>query len=164
MKVNHTLEPIYDSNSKVLILGSIPSVKSRQVGFYYGNPKNKFFKTLEKVYNEKIDDTICDKINFLKRHYIALFDVVKSCDISLSSDRTIKNVVPNDISTILKNSNIKTIFTNGKKADELYKKFIYPITNIESILLPSTSPANCPKDIDNILFNSYSKIKEFTDN
>ena len=109
MKVKHTLKPIYDENSKVLILGSLPSVKSREIGFYYGHPKNRFWSTLEKVFEEKIGNSKEEKINFLKKHHIALFDVVKECDISSSSDASIKNVIPNNLKPILKSSNIKSV-------------------------------------------------------
>lgn len=163
MKVKHTLKPIYDESSKVLILGSLPSVKSREIGFYYGHPKNRFWSTLEKVFEEKIGNTKEEKINFLKKHHIALFDVVKECDISQSSDASIKNIIPNNLKPILKNSNIKTIFTTGTKAHELYKKYIYPKTKIEDITLPSTSPANCKKGIEEILTEEYRKIKEKLD-
>lgn len=163
MYVTHSLKPIYDKNSKVLILGSIPSIKSREVGFYYSHTKNRFWKTLEKVYGEKIGDKIQDKILFLHRHHIALFDVLKSCDILASSDSSIKNPVPNDLNSIIKNTKIKVIFTTGKKAHQLYKKYCYPNTKIEAILLPSTSPANCPKNIEAKLLSTYSQIKEFTD-
>ena len=164
MKVKHTLKPIYDESSKVLILGSLPSVKSREIGFYYGHPKNRFWSTLENVFEEKIGNTKEEKINFLKKHHIALFDVVKKCDISSSSDASIKNVIPNNLKPILKNSNIKTIFTTGTKAHQLYKKYIYPKTKIEDIPLSSTSPANCKKGIEEILIKEYTKIKEKIDN
>ncbi len=164
MKVTHTFPPIYDANSKVLILGSIPSVKSREVGFYFSHPKNRFWSTLAKVYNVEIGNSIEEKKAFLLQHNIALFDCVKSCDINASSDSSIKNVIPNDISNILKNTHIQAIFTAGKKAYQLYQKYIYPKTNIEAIYLPSTSPANCPKGIEETLFISYSIIKEYTDN
>lgn len=163
MKVEHTLNPIYNKNSKVLILGSIPSVKSREIGFYYGHPKNRFWKILAKIYNEEIENTKQDKINFLIKHHIALFDVLKSCDIAASSDSSIKNPVPNDLSFILKEANIKAIFTTGKRAYQLYQKYCYPNTGIEAIYLPSTSPANCPKGIDEKLEIAYSQIKNFTD-
>ena len=143
MSVKHTLKPIYDKNSKVLILGSLPSVKSREVGFYYGHPKNRFWKTLEKVFNEQIGNSKEEKEEFLLIHHIALFDVIKECEISSSSDSSIKNVTPNNLNPILKKSQIKTIFTTGAKAHQLYKKYIYPKTKIEDIPLPSTSPANC---------------------
>ncbi len=162
MKVIHPLKPIYNSNSKVLILGTMPSVKSREENFYYAHPKNRFWKTLGRVYNEEIGISKEEKIEFLLKHNIALFDVLKSCEISSSSDSSIKNPIPNDFSEILDNSNIKEVFTTGKTAYKLYQKLCYPKTNIEAIYLPSTSPANCPKGIEDILFREYSKIKEYT--
>ena len=162
MKVIHTLKPIYDENSKVLILGTIPSVKSRELGFYYAHPKNRFWKTLEKVFNEKIDDTIENKRNFLLRNGIALFDVLKSCDIESSKDDSITKPSVNNLKPILKKAQIKAIFTTGKKAYNLYQKYCYPKLGIKAIYLPSTSPANCPKGIEEKLFESYSKIKEYT--
>lgn len=163
MLIFHTLDPIYFNDSKVLILGSMPSLKSRELGFYYAHPKNRFWTTLEKVYNTKIGNSKEEKIVFLKTNKIALFDVLQSCEISSSSDSSIKNPVANDLSTILNNSSITTIFTTGRKAYTLYKKFCYPNTKIEAIYLPSTSAANCPKNIDDILFSYYKKIKEKTD-
>ena len=163
MSVKHTLKPIYDKNSKVLILGSLPSVKSREVGFYYGHPKNRFWKTLEKVFNEQIGNSKEEKEEFLLIHHIALFDVIKECEISSSSDSSIKNVTPNNLNPILKKSQIKTIFTTGAKAHQLYKKYIYPKTKIEDIPLPSTSPANCKKGIEELLIKEYKNIKEKLD-
>lgn len=163
MKVNHTLEPIYDENSRILILGSMPSVKSREVGFYYAHPKNRFWKILGNVYQEEIGETIEERKDFLLRHHIALYDVLKSCDISSSSDSSIKNPIPNDFSSILKKSKIKVIFTTGQKAYQLYQKYCYPSTKIDAIPLPSTSPANCSKGIDEKLEMSYQQIKEFTE-
>ena len=163
MHVIHNLNPIYDENSYILILGSMPSIKSRYVGFYYSHPKNRFWSTLSKVFNEKIKDTKEDKINFLINHHIALFDCIKECDIIGSSDSTIKNVIPNDIDIIINNSKIKYIFTTGRTSYNLYKKYIYPKTNIEAIYLPSPSPANCKKGIEDILFKEYSKIKSVID-
>ena len=162
MKIHHTLKPIFYSNSKVLILGSIPSVKSREIGFYYAHPSNRFWPTLEYIYNDKIGTTKEDKILFLKKHNIALFDVIKSCDISSSSDNTIRNPEINDLTTILTNSKIKAIFTTGKKAYQLYQKYCYPKTRIETIYLPSTSGANCRITNKEIIL-AYSKIKEYTD-
>ncbi len=159
MIVEHTIKPVYFKNSKVLILGSIPSVKSRELGFYYAHPQNRFWKTLESVFNEKIGETKTEKIKFLKKYKIALFDVIKSCEINSSSDSSIKNAVPNDISAILNQTDIKTIFTTGKKSYELYMKYCYPDTKIEAIYLPSTSPANCPKGIEEKLKEAYSQIK-----
>lgn len=164
MKVIHTLDPIYDKNSECLILGSMPSVKSREMNFYYLHPKNRFWKTLGTVFNEQIGPSINDKIVFLKKHHIALFDVLKECDISSSSDSSIKNPVVNDLSFILKETKIKTIFTTGQKAYKLYQKYLFPKTGIMAIPLPSTSPANCPKGIEEKLIMEYSKIKRSVSN
>ena len=162
MQVIHPLNPIYDKNSKVLILGTIPSVKSREVGFYYANPKNRFWKILSKVYNEEIGETDNERTEFLLKHNIALFDVLKSCDIQSSSDNTIRNPIPNNLLPIINSSKIEYIFTTGKKAYELYNKYSYKETGIKAIYLPSTSPANCPKGIEETLYKEYSKIKEKT--
>lgn len=163
MHVTHTLKPIYDKNSKVLILGSIPSLKSREIGFYYGHKKNRFWTTLAMVYEEEIEDTKDSKMAFLKKHHIALFDVIKSCDITSSSDASIKNEIPNDLTPILKTAKIKAIFTTGKTAYKLYQKYLYPVTNIKAIYLPSTSPANCKKGIETILKETYQEIKMYTE-
>ncbi len=164
MKVEHSLKPIYDASSKVLILGTMPSVISREKNFYYAHPRNRFWKVLSRVYQEEIAENIADRKAFLKRHHIALFDCLKSCEIKKSSDASIKEPVPNDLRPILKNSSIKMIFTTGNQAHLLYQKFLKKDTGIEDILLPSPSPANCPKGIEKLLFEKYSKIKEYTDN
>ncbi|MBR1413640.1 MAG: DNA-deoxyinosine glycosylase [Bacilli bacterium] len=156
MKVIHTLNPIYDSNSKILILGSMPSVKSRQLNFYYANPQNRFWPVLERLFNTSIND----KINFLLNNYIALWDVIKSCDIDGSNDASIKNVEVNDVNYILKNSNITKIFVTGKKAYELYNKYLFKETNIEAICLPSPSSANAKYSLDDLV-KEYIVIKQF---
>ncbi len=161
-KINHDLEPYYNNDSVVLILGSMPSVKSKELGFYYMHPQNRFWKTLSRVYNEKIPITINDRKSFLKRHNIALWDVIKSCSINGSSDSSITNVVPNNINEILSKSNIKKIFTTGKKSYNLYYKYCFKDTKIEAEYLPSTSPANCPKGIEEKLYDAYSKIRIIT--
>lgn len=161
MLVNHSLKPIYNSESKVLILGTMPSIKSRELGFYYANPKNRFWKTMSKVFNQEIGETNIDRINFLLKNKIALFDVLKSCEINSSSDNSIKKPIPNDLLPIIEKSNIKVIFTTGKKSYELYQKYCYPKTNIKAILLPSPSPANCPKGIEEKLYKEYTKIKDY---
>lgn len=163
MKVVHNLSPIYDANSKVLILGSIPSVKSREQGFYYAHPKNRFWQTLEKVFKEEISDTTSERKDFVLKHNIALFDVIKSCDINSSSDSSIKNIVPNNISKILKETKIEVIFTTGRKAYDLYNKYIFPKTKMRAIYLPSTSPANCPKGIEEKLYIAYKEIRKYTE-
>ena len=140
--VSHDFEPVFDENSKVLILGTFPSVKSRENQFYYGHPQNRFWKVIAGLTESEVPQTIEEKKKLLLEHGIAIWDVIESCDIIGSSDSSIKNVVPNDIDDIVKKSHIERIFTNGKKADELYKKYIEQTVGISAECLPSTSPAN----------------------
>ena len=157
MKVVHPLKPVYNSESKVLILGSFPSIKSRENNFYYGNPKNRFWSTLEKVFNEDIGNSNQDREKFLLTHKIALFDVVYSCNITASSDSSIRDVIPNDIKKIVDESKIEVIFTTGTKAYSLYNKYLLKDVGIEAFKLPSPSPLNCKRGIEEVLVNTYSK-------
>lgn len=159
-KVYHELEPYYNTNSKVLILGSMPSVKSRELKFYYMHPQNRFWKTLAKVYDEDLPSSIDDKKDFLKRHKIALWDVIASCNITGSSDSSISNVKVNNINKLLKETNVEKIFTLGRKAYNLYNKYLLSKTKKETSYLPSTSPLYSPKGIDEKLYNEYLKIKD----
>lgn len=154
-RVEHTFPAFYDSSSKILILGSMPSVKSREEGFYYMHPSNRFWLVLEHVYQEKI----IDKKEFLKRHHIALWDVLSSCLIDGSKDASIKDIEVNDITSLLSKTNIKYIYTTGKTAYTLYQKYIYPETKIKAVALPSTSSANAKASLP-YLVKSYSIIKE----
>ena len=147
----HEFEPEYEKDSKILILGSFPSVKSREVKFYYGHPKNRFWKLLAALYEDHKPQTIEEKKSFLKAHKIALWDVIESCDITGSSDSSIRNVVPNDIAGVLAQTNIKKIYANGKTAEKLYKKYIEPVTRQEIIGLPSTSPANAACSFERLM-------------
>lgn len=147
----HTISPVYDKNSKILILGSFPSVKSRETEFFYGHKQNRFWRVLALLLNENIPETTDEKKQLLLQNKIALWDVVKSCTISGSSDSTIKNVVPNDIEQILRTADISQIFTNGGTADSLYKKHIYPYTGRTALKLPSTSPANASFTLERLL-------------
>lgn len=156
--VKHEFPPFFDSNSKILILGTIPSLKSREVGFYYGHPQNRFWKVLENVYNETIQNDIEGKKEFLKRHHIALWDVLASCKIHGSSDSSIQNPIPNNISYVLQNSKIAYIYTTGRKAYDLYQKYCYPVTKKEAILLPSTSPANATMHLEQLI-EAYKQIR-----
>lgn len=146
-KVIHTFEPIYDENSKILFVGSVASTKSRDLGFPYASPKNRFWQVLEIIFNEEITDYR----EFLLKHNIALWDSIKSCEMIGSSDSSIRNIEVNEIWKITENSNIKKVFTNGKKAFEVYQKNIYPKTKIPAICLPSTSPANASKRIKGLV-------------
>ena len=162
MRVSHEFGPFYKKNSKVLILGSMPSRKSLEEGFYYAHPQNRFWKVLSFIYNEDIPQTIVDKKKFLERHYIALWDVIESCDIKGSSDSSIRNVVVNDINSILNNSNVSVIYTTGRVSYNLYNKYCKDNTGVNAIYLPSTSPANCGRGIFEKLVKEYSQIKDIT--
>ena len=153
----HPIPPVFNKDSRVLILGSFPSVKSREYGFFYGHPQNRFWKVAARVFNEEVPHTISEKKDFLIRNYIALWDVIGSCEITGSSDSSIKNITVNDISLILKTADIQAVYLNGGKAYQLYKKDIFPVTGREGICLPSTSPANAAWNIDK-LTEAWSEI------
>ena len=138
----HPIPPVFDENSRILILGSFPSVKSREVGFFYGHPQNRFWTTLGHVLDGDIPHTVDEKRAFLLSHGVALWDVIASCEIMGSSDASIKNAVANDLSVILEHAPIERIFTNGATAHKLYCRYLLPKTGIEATQLPSTSPAN----------------------
>lgn len=140
--ISHEFGPVYDERSEILILGSFPSVKSREVQFYYGHPQNRFWKVLSYILKTEIPQTIEEKKSMLLEHHIALWDVIESCSIVGSSDTSIKDVVVNDFSEILAGSQIKKIYVNGTKAHDLYHKYAEKQTGIKAIKLPSTSPAN----------------------
>ena len=152
--VEHELPPVYDERSRVLVLGSFPSPKSRETGFYYGHPQNRFWKVLSAVFGEKTPESIDEKKAFLRAHKIALWDVIASCEIKGAGDSTIKNALPNDFSVIFSAAKIKAVFTTGQTAAKLYKKF----TGNDSVVLPSPSPANCALPVSD-LTREYEKIK-----
>ncbi len=157
----HPIEPVYDEESEVLILGSFPSVKSREQKFFYGHPQNRFWKVLAKVFNTGVPETIEEKKIFLLEHHIAVWDVIKSCEIAGSSDSSIRNVTVNDLGIILNNSKVKQIFVNGKTAEKNYIKYTYKSTGKKCICLPSTSPANAAWNLDKLV-NEWEKIKTYT--
>lgn len=140
--ITHSFEPVYDARSQILILGTLPSVKSRENNFYYGHKQNRFWKLLAYLLEEPVPGTIDEKQNMLLAHHIAIWDVIQSCDIKGSSDSSIKNVEPTDIRRILAEADIRHIFTNGNKAGQLYQKYQLPLAGMEAVTLPSTSPAN----------------------
>lgn len=146
----HTFPPVYDEEAKVLILGTFPSVKSREINFYYGHPQNRFWKMMAAVTESDIPDTIEEKKELLLANHIAVWDVIKSCDIVGSSDSSIKNVVANDIAGLLKKTNITTIVANGATAERLYNVYVRPQTGIEIIKMPSTSPANAAWSLERL--------------
>lgn len=155
-KVVHPFDAIYNKDSKILFLGSVASIKSRQLGYPYASPQNRFWKVMRVLFDEEITDIK----SFLLRHNIALWDVIKSCDIVGSSDASIRNVVVNEIWDVIEDSNITKVFTNGKKSYELYQKYVFEKTKIEAVSLPSTSPANATKRLDDLV-EDYKIIKAY---
>ena len=141
--VTHEFDAFFDKDSRVLILGTIPSPKSREQGFYYGHPQNRFWKVLADVLGEEFPQTVEERKGFLKRNHIALWDVLESCEIKGASDVSIRNARPNDMNRILQAADIRAIFATGAKAAQLYKKLCFPECGVEAVRLPSTSPANC---------------------
>lgn len=154
-RIVHPFKPIYNKDSKVLILGSFPSVKSREDKFYYAHPQNRFWQVLENIFDEKIEN----KEEFLLNHNIALWDVIKSCEINRSSDSSIKSVKVNDIKGLIEKTNIDIILLNGTKAYNLYQKYIAQNIGIEVVKLPSTSPANAKYKLDDLI-KEYSIINK----
>ena len=147
----HTFEPVFDSNSRILILGTFPSVKSRESGFYYGHPQNRFWRVMAKLLSQPVPCSIEEKKQLLIQNRVALWDVAASCEIEGSSDSSMTRVVPNDIPKLLSESKITHVFANGKKAAQLYNRLIYPVTELEIVTLPSTSPANADCGMENLL-------------
>ncbi len=147
----HPIPPLYSKNSEILILGSFPSVKSRENEFFYAHPQNRFWKVLSAVFNSPLPQNTDEKKELVLKNKLALFDVIKQCEIKGSGDSTIKNVIPNDLKPIIESSNIKHIFLNGKTAEKYYKKYLAPIIDIEFTTLPSTSPANAAYSLDRLI-------------
>ncbi len=158
--LSHPFPPLYDKNSKILILGSFPSVKSREQKFFYGHPQNRFWTVLARVFEDEKPLTIPEKRRFLLSHGVALWDVIASCEISGSSDSSIKEAAVNDLTPILETADIQRIFVNGRTAQRYYDRFSRPVTGRDAIYLPSTSPANAAMSIDR-LTAAWSVIKIF---
>ncbi|MBR1797903.1 MAG: DNA-deoxyinosine glycosylase [Clostridiales bacterium] len=154
----HPISPVYDKNSKILILGSFPSVRSREEGFFYGHPQNRFWKTIAAVYEEDTPHSIEEKKALLLRNHIALWDVIRSCEIEGSSDASIRDVIPNDINIILKEADIRQIYVNGKTALKYYQRYIELDIGRMAICLPSTSPANASYNAERLL-ESWKQIR-----
>ena len=148
--IEHPIAPIYDENSEILILGSFPSVKSRDEGFFYGHPQNRFWKVVSMVYGEDVPKTIPEKKSFLLRNHIALWDVIGSCDIEGSADSSIRNVSANDLSVILNHAEIRQICVNGQTAYKYYRKYSEKATGRSAVCLPSTSPANAAWSLERL--------------
>lgn len=158
MPIDHPFDPVFDSDSRLFILGSFPSVKSREQMFFYGHPRNRFWKVISSVFEEMTPETISEKKKFLLEHHLALWDVIASCEIAGSSDSSITNVRVNDLSPILRASKITSIYVNGTKAYELYMKYTYPTTGIPAVKLPSTSPANAAYSFERLV-SEWSVLK-----
>lgn len=146
----HPIAPLYDKNSRILILGSFPSVKSREQGFFYGHPQNRFWPLLARILNEPVPVTIEQKKGLLLSHGIALWDAIYSCDIMGSSDSSIRNAVPTDLKGILETSQISRIFCNGNSAGRCFEKYQEKTLGMKAMVLPSTSPANATWSLDRL--------------
>ena len=159
----HNFEPIFDKNSEILVLGSFPSVKSRENNFYYAHPQNRFWRVVASVYSCPVPKNVEEKKNMLLSNKIAVWDVIKSCEITGSADSTIKSVIPNDLSEILSVADIKKIYANGKTAQSLYNKYIKKNTGVDIFSLPSTSPANAAYSLEKLI-KEWKIINEYNRN
>ena len=171
----HSIDPVYDSRSEILILGSLPSVRSREAGFFYGNPRNRFWSVLEALFGydpfseqgeegqtdsaiSLTDAPVGSKKAFLLKNHIALWDVIESCDIRGSSDASIKNAVANDVASLVRRSDVSKIFLNGRIAEKYYKKYLAGSLDIDAEVLPSTSPANAAWSTEKLI-KAWSVIR-----
>lgn len=154
----HNIPPVYDKNSKILILGSFPSVKSREAQFFYGHPQNRFWKVLSAVLDCKCPVTTDEKKVMLLSHNIAVWDVIGSCEITGSSDASIRSVVPNDIAGLVAETAITSIFANGATSYNMYKRYCRDTVGIEAVKLPSTSPANASYSLERLTAEWSSQI------
>ena len=153
----HPFPPTWDEHSEILILGSFPSVKSREMAYFYGHPQNRFWRLIAALYGDDTPQTVEERRAFLLRHHIALWDVIASCTIVGSSDSSIRDAVPNDIRPILAGAPIREIYTNGQTSFRLYRKYLLPEIGREAVCLPSTSPANAAWSFDRLL-SAWSAI------
>lgn len=155
----HTIAPVFDEYSRVLLLGTFPSPKSREMGFYYGHPQNRMWRVLAAVMGEGVPQTRDERREFLLRNRIAMWDVLASCSIRGASDASIRDAKPNDVAHVLANAPIERIFTTGAKASELYKRFLLPNLGVEAMRLPSTSAANATMSFEKLV-DAYQVIRE----
>ena len=163
MRVYHTLAPVFDERSRVLILGTMPSPKSREAQFYYAHPQNRFWPTMARLFDEPTPQTSDERHCFALRHGIALWDVLQSCEIEGASDASIRDAVPNELSIVLNNAPVRAVFTTGRRACALYNRLcLHKMTELECICLPSTSPAN-RRVSDAELQKAYSVIRNYLD-
>ncbi len=148
--VTHPFEPVWNEQSEILILGSLPSVKSRENQFYYGHPQNRFWKLLAGIFGEPIPQSVEEKKRFILDHHLALYDVFEGAEIAGSSDASIRNPRPVNLASMLRGSNIHTVLCNGNTAGKAYKKYLEEDTGIQAITLPSTSPANAAWSLERL--------------
>ena len=151
--ITHDFEPVYNEESEILILGTLPSVKSRENQFYYGHPQNRFWKVLAALFDENVPTSIEEKKGLLYRNHIAVWDVIESCDIIGSADSSIKNVVAADIAGLLEKTKVRAVFANGNLAKKLYDQYAFPLTGVEAVKLPSSSPANAQYSLEKLTKN-----------
>ena len=149
VSISHPFEPVFDAHSRVLVLGSFPSEASRTAGFFYGHPRNRFWRVMAAVFGEDVPTTIAEKRAFLLRSRVALWDVAASCEVAGSSDASIRRAVPTDLARIFSQSPVARVFLNGQKAAALYKAF-FAAQTIPAQCLPSTSPANAAWSFDRL--------------
>ena len=155
----HPIPPVYDECSQILILGSFPSVKSREEQFFYGHPQNRFWRVLAAVFEREVPVTTEEKKGLLLECGVALWDVIASCDIEGSADSSIKNVVPNEIEMILETADIQRIFVNGKTSEKYYNQYLREKTGRAAVCLPSTSPANASWSLERLI-EQWRMIRE----
>ena len=160
-RIIHTIPPVYDENSRVLLLGTMPSPKSREAGFYYGHPQNRMWPVLSSLFGEETPQGTGERRDFLLRHRIAMWDVLGSCTIRGADDGSIRDPEPNDLGPLLESAPIAAIFTTGKKAYTLYNRYIAPNTGREAVCLPSTSPANCRYETLETLKAAYGVLLKY---
>ena len=156
--IDHPFGPLYSGHSRILILGSFPSIKSREQNFFYGHPQNRFWKVIASVCGTSVPTTIDEKKKLILEHDLALWDSIASCEITGSSDASIRNAKANDLSVILDHSKIERIYCNGRKSHELFRKYIEPTIQREAVCLPSTSPANAQWSLERLV-EAWSVIK-----
>lgn len=149
--IEHPFPPLYDNASEILILGSFPSVKSREQNFFYGHPQNRFWRVVSRVFECDEPKTIGEKKTFLHKNHIAVWDVIASCEITGSSDSSIKNVVPNNLAPILINAPVEKIFVNGRTSEKYYNRYQRAMLGRDAIYLPSTSPANAAWSVERLI-------------
>ena len=157
--VFHTLDPIYGPESHTLILGTMPSPRSRACGFYYAHPQNRFWRALSAVYGEAVPPDTAAQQAFILAHGLALWDVLARCDIGGASDASIRNPVPNDIAWLAAAAPIRRIFTTGAAATRLYRRLCEPRVGLPCTMLPSPSAANCRLSLDS-LTAAYGALRE----